>query len=1064
GHARVYFLLHSVTHCEEVFVVLEGSTLQHVLQTKFHRLLYFITPGHNQQETVCVRAYTRVGGVLRCVGVAFLTFVEDDAQELAEYMVTHSNHLSTTECSDVIGRYSLRDSSRRLQMDRRVTLALTNTHTPHSLLGQLGQESLLHLCVRLGFVCVCEFLLCQPGALMMINSANQNGDTPLQLAHRTNQHEIIHLLTHPPNPLTTPLGGVSQVWIGQSCLLRFSHTFSVMSLSVCLPSAQLLHSAVLLLAECVSDSTLANTIKELCVGSRAGNGEFMSAFSDEPKSRESPHAVVPYSYCYFMYFSFRHKTYKDSLLICSTRVWKPASAADVCVHSLTEFNSVYILRMFLPPDPDDTKVVNESTKDSNEELTAEMETEQCSTLNILQRRNNNIQVSLTFSDSETQKPLFLFNFSASEFRTDSVSNPQQLKAFNNCSILLYSSSQSSPALFISHNNTETRRRRSNSEGCGHELIVRKSWSISEDSTSCPLTQSSADAPLDYTAESWSALVDAEFLNTWDRRVIKRQEIIYELMQTEFHHVQTLTVMVEVLRRGLLEEVQLEEEVICQIFPSLDDLITLHRNFLSAMETRRQSSSIGEKYKNFIIQRIGDILQQQFCGCVGEQVMKLYGDFCSKHSDALRVYKQLQQNNRKLQLFIRQQSSNSVIKRREIPEFLLLITQRITKYPVLLERLLHYTEEGSVEQRDVAAALEGLKGVLAGVELHVCRVQQAQKLDDIVGRLDPKSCTRLKSGEIFSKHTLTNTTHTLTHSATLTCRTTSGRLREVLALLLTDVLVFLQEKEQKFTFAALEQKPAVVPLKGLIWREIANQERGLFLISSDPSAGPEMYEIHTNSREERNTWITHLQQTTHSLSDSAGGELKSNEEQKMEKIQNLQEAVFSVDLQVCAALEEKLCVCVCAGGRSVSSLHLLVQPHHYTLHTQPHIPQGFTLLQDAQREVVNLILTLTPWFSPYCDFNPNAEELSMPSLIRNCPLQQMDGVLVTAGLPIQIHLQHSCHNNMVSPFTSSHQVHFNYLSYQAVVIIQDSLFEVQKLLLLEDEAPSPWLLTDCVDVK
>lgn len=54
-------------------------------------------------------------------------------------------------------------------------------------------ESLLHVCVRLGFVSVSEFLLCQPGALMTIHSANQDGDTPLQLAQQTNQLTLIKL-------------------------------------------------------------------------------------------------------------------------------------------------------------------------------------------------------------------------------------------------------------------------------------------------------------------------------------------------------------------------------------------------------------------------------------------------------------------------------------------------------------------------------------------------------------------------------------------------------------------------------------------------------------------------------------------------------------------------------------------------------------------------------------------------------------------------------------------------------------------------------------------------------
>ncbi len=55
---------------------------------------------------------------------------------------------------------------------------------------------------RISPTCVCasglvsvsaEFLLCQPGALMTIRSANQDEDTPLQLAQQTNQHTLIKL-------------------------------------------------------------------------------------------------------------------------------------------------------------------------------------------------------------------------------------------------------------------------------------------------------------------------------------------------------------------------------------------------------------------------------------------------------------------------------------------------------------------------------------------------------------------------------------------------------------------------------------------------------------------------------------------------------------------------------------------------------------------------------------------------------------------------------------------------------------------------------------------------------
>lgn len=55
----------------------------------------------------------------------------------------------------------------------------------------------------------------------------------------------------------------------------------------------------------------------------------------------------------------------------------------------------------------------------------------------------------------------------------------------------------------------------------------------------------------------------------------------------------------------------------------------------------------------------------------------------------------------------------------------------------------------------------------------------------------------------------------------------------------------------------QDKPSVVSLQNLIVRDIANQEKGMFLISAAP---PEMYEVHTASRDDRSTWIRVIQQS------------------------------------------------------------------------------------------------------------------------------------------------------------------------------------------------------------
>jgi hypothetical protein len=61
----------------------------------------------------------------------------------------------------------------------------------------------------------------------------------------------------------------------------------------------------------------------------------------------------------------------------------------------------------------------------------------------------------------------------------------------------------------------------------------------------------------------------------------------------------------------------------------------------------------------------------------------------------------------------------------------------------------------------------------------------------------------------------------------------------------------------------DHKSTVISLKKLIVREVAHEEKGLFLISMGVK-DPEMVEVHASSREERNSWIQIIQDTINSL--------------------------------------------------------------------------------------------------------------------------------------------------------------------------------------------------------
>lgn len=155
------------------------------------------------------------------------------------------------------------------------------------------------------------------------------------------------------------------------------------------------------------------------------------------------------------------------------------------------------------------------------------------------------------------------------------------------------------------------------------------------------------------AESWSLAVDQAYAKKQSKEVIKRQDVIYELMQTEMHHVRTLKIMLHVYCRGMEEELQLSDQcVVNRIFPCLRQLLEIHKCFFSRLKERRRSSLEEGSERNYLIQRIGDVLTQQFSGECGDEMKVQYGDFCGQHTAAVNCYKVMYQQNKKFQNLIK----------------------------------------------------------------------------------------------------------------------------------------------------------------------------------------------------------------------------------------------------------------------------------------------------------------------------------------------------------------------------------------------------------------------------
>ncbi|NXN51199.1 ARHGI factor, partial [Rynchops niger] len=412
---------------------------------------------------------------------------------------------------------------------------------------------------------------------------------------------------------------------------------------------------------------------------------------------------------------------------------------------------------------------------------------------------------------------------------------------------------------------------------------------------------------EFEAESWSVAVEQPYAKRQKKDVIKRQDVIYELMQTEMHHVRTLKIMLKVYSKAMREELQFPNAVINKLFPCVDELLEMHGHFLLQLKERRKESLEEGSDRNYIIQNIGDLLVKQFSGENGERMKEKYGVFCCGHNEAVSHYKDLLQSNKKFQNLIKKIGNCSIVRRLGVQECILLVTQRITKYPVLVERIIQNTEAGTRDYEELTQALSLIKDTITHVDAMVNECEKGQRLKEIMHKMELKSSGKCKNGLFFRKDDMGR--RRLLLDGMLYWKAASGRLKDVLAVLLTDVLLLLQEKDQKYTFASVDSKPPVISLQKLIVREVANEEKAMFLISASLK-GPEMYEIHTSSKEERNSWMAHIRRAVESCPDEEGGTFNEPEaerrlaEARAAKLKEFQERLNVKDDLILQSLTEK----------------------------------------------------------------------------------------------------------------------------------------------------------------
>lgn len=398
-------------------------------------------------------------------------------------------------------------------------------------------------------------------------------------------------------------------------------------------------------------------------------------------------------------------------------------------------------------------------------------------------------------------------------------------------------------------------------------------------------------------DSWAPTVSKDILKKIKEKEIKRQEHIYEFIMTEKHHCLTLKVMQKIFVEGLQKHLNFGSTV-DRMFPRLFDLSEIHLNFLRQLRSKQR--------KFPVIDCISDVLLEQFSGSYAERLKSVYGEFCSNHRNAVDIYKYYMQNDRRFSEFVKHCQGNPLLKKKGIPECILFVTQRLTKYPLLIEPLIKTSKENQEETDKLTKALQQVKEILTEVDSQVAEKEKEDRKLEIYNKVDPKSVTVFR-GVKFKKSDILTSNRKLKFEGVAMLMQGRGKMQVVMVLVLTDILCFLLESNQKYTLFTPDNKAGVVSLQKLLVREKAGQDsRGIYLISSNPNE-PEMFELRVHKPKDKKIWIQAIRTAVQECPEEEEDFPRplQNTDCKKKQIKDIVELLRQKDKEQAQILEEKM---------------------------------------------------------------------------------------------------------------------------------------------------------------
>ncbi|KAJ8949979.1 hypothetical protein NQ318_002388 [Aromia moschata] len=193
---------------------------------------------------------------------------------------------------------------------------------------------------------------------------------------------------------------------------------------------------------------------------------------------------------------------------------------------------------------------------------------------------------------------------------------------------------------------------------------------------------------------------------------KRKECINEFIQTEKAYVYDMSVVHEVFETPLRNSKLISSKEIDDIFVNWQDILQCNKNFMADLLNAYDSGS----------DTVGNIICQHL------PRMTAYITFCGKQLDSATLLQKLTENSTAFREFVKKCQNNVATKGMPLSSFLIKPMQRITRYPLLITKIMENTPTDHPDFKYLEEALRMAEKFLSCVNENVRLKENQDRLD------------------------------------------------------------------------------------------------------------------------------------------------------------------------------------------------------------------------------------------------------------------------------------------------------------------------------------------------